>query len=129
MTDLGIPWRVLFQVGGEFNWVRSVGTSLISVAILHAVSTWLMEGRRDHHIRAAAAQWNAIDRGGEGLKPGESRVVSIDYSQRPEAFAKSFDDKIRYRKLWSAAFGLLGVVLFFLGSGIELVGEDVETRE
>ena len=128
MTELGIPWRVLFQVGGKFNWVRSVGTSLISVAIFHAVSTWRMEGRRDHHVRAVAAQREAIERGGEGLKPGESRVVPIEYAQRPEAFAKSFDDRIRYRKLWSAAFGLLGIVLFFMGSGIELVGEDVETK-
>ena len=121
-AELGIPWKVLYQRNGRTNWVRAVGSSLIGVALLQAVFTWWDASQREARINEVAEQWRQSDAAAAAVKagepsPGPIRIIS---GMRPEAFAKEYDKRIEYRKLWSKMFALVGVLIFCCGGLIDV---------
>ncbi len=118
-AELGIPWKVLYQRGGKHNWVRAVGSSLVGVAILQAVLTWGFASKRETRITEVTEQWRVMDAVSETTTPGSIRVEIIS-GMRPEAFAKDYDQRISYRKMWSAAYAALGVLIFCFGGLIDV---------
>ena len=123
-TEIVIPWKVLYQRGGERNWVRAVGSSLVGVAIFQAVLTWQFASERDARIGEVVAQWEWIDAAFERTPTGDGRIEVIS-GMRPEAFAKDYDQQIGYRRLWSAMFMVLGIAIFCCGRLIDLVAPDI----